>query len=421
MGGAGRMVGLALALIAASALAWSADSGDDAPGTASSGRSSLSYRGHENEADCDNLIASYPAAAGTRIDDCQTCHRGGAIARGEAGGGTRGGMDGGSAVGRNEALNPCSYCHLVDFPEPTVVQGAPASYEETLNSFGLAYKRAGRNVAALEAIAGEDADGDGYANGIEIEAVRYPGDASSTPAQKVVPIRTLTWEDLQALARHEQFLLMNAHRQRFDEYANYAGVRMLDLLNAAGVPLTEATTITCFAPDGYARDFTYEQITAAYPPGRYYPDLDPESFADPEQGFVKYAERIPEGLNSAGDEIPGRPWLMVAYAREGGDLAECYLDAVSGRLEGEGPYRLIVPQSRPGAPDRDQRCSPSKYEDGYDFDGSRDYNSGQCIRGLVAIRVNPMPAGYEEFDWKNGGYALLARRSLILYGAGAAH
>ena len=36
----------------------------------------------------------------------------------------------------------------------------------------------------------------------------------------------------------------------------------------------------------------------------------------------------------------------------------------------------------------------------------------------VAIRVNPLPEGYEEFDWKNGGFSLLEKRQLLIYGAG---
>jgi hypothetical protein len=396
-------IGLLLAAAAGLGV-WSARGRDGGPPANGEVRSSRSYRGHENDADSNNLVSVHPGAVGTRIDDCQTCHRGGAVT---------------ASRGKTADLNPCSYCHLLPFPDSTITQGGPAGYAETLNGFGLAYERAGRDVEALERIASEDSDGDGYANAAEIAALRYPGDAASTPGQQVIPIRTLEWGDLQALTRHEQFMLMNAHRQ-CDQYVAWGGARVLDVLAAAGVPLTQETTITCFAPDGYATDFTYEQIARPYPRGLYYPGLDAASFADPEQGIVEYppADQIPAGLAAAGDVIPGDPWLLVAWTRNGEALDPSRLDAASGRLAGEGPYRLIVPQRVPGSPDRSQNRSPSRFTDGRDFDGSKDYNAGLCVRGLVAIRVNPMPPGYEEFDWKNGGYALADQRRLILYGAG---
>ena len=36
---------------------------------------SRAYVGHENDRDIQNFIQFYPRAVGTRLDDCQTCHR----------------------------------------------------------------------------------------------------------------------------------------------------------------------------------------------------------------------------------------------------------------------------------------------------------------------------------------------------------
>ena len=36
--------------------------------------SSRAYRGHENDADMKGFIARYPAASGSRLDDCQMLH-----------------------------------------------------------------------------------------------------------------------------------------------------------------------------------------------------------------------------------------------------------------------------------------------------------------------------------------------------------
>jgi hypothetical protein len=48
-----------------------------------------------------------------------------------------------------------------------------------LNSYGQAYKEAGRNAAAIETIDTADSDGDGMSNADEIEAGTNPGDAEN--------------------------------------------------------------------------------------------------------------------------------------------------------------------------------------------------------------------------------------------------
>jgi len=357
--------------------------------------SSLSYKGHENDRDANALVRAFPALVGTRLDDCQTCHRAGTVVDGR---------------GRSTTMNPCSYCHLIPYPDTTLTQGAPANYQATLNSFGIAYQGHGRDADALRAIVGmED----------ELAALRYPGDSGSLPGQPVAPMRTVSWERMVHLPSVRELLLLNSHTQRFDTYATYDGVRVRDLLAGIGIGLDGVSSVTFIAPDGYAADFSLPAIDQPYPPGLYHSRLDPASFADPAQGFVQYPPpgQIPATLTER-DTIPGPPWLLIAYWRDGENVAPCYLDAASGRLEGEGPYRLVVPQSTPGAPDRGSSYSPSGCDDGYDFDPAKDHNAGRCVRGVVAIRLNPMPAGYEEFDWRNGGWAMVARREIIVYGAG---
>jgi hypothetical protein len=370
---------------------------------AGSAERSRAYRGHANDADAANLVAAYPTAAGTRLDDCATCHRAGEVR---------------DARGRTALRNACAYCHLVPFPDATVVSGAPADFAATLNPFGAAYRDAGRSVAALGAIAGRDADGDGFANNAEIAASRQPGDAASRPGQATAPTIVLSDAEIAGMPSHRQLLLLNSHTQRFDEYASVSGVRMRDLLAAAGVDLSHATGITCIAPDGYAVDFDLERVRAPYPPGVFAAGLAPRGEADTTRGFVRYpaAAELPAGL--ADGVLPDSLWLMVARRQDGHDLAMSRLEPVTGRQEGDGPYRLIAPQEVPSRPDRGTRFSPSGHADGYDFDPAKDHNAGRCIRGLVAIRVNPMPAGYEEYDWKNGGWALIERGEIIVYGAG---
>ncbi len=364
--------------------------------------SSQAYRGHENDGDIHAFVNVYPDTVGTRLDDCQTCHRGGEIE---------------SDSGKVSSLNPCLYCHLIPYPDASLISGVPLAYADTLNPYGIDYKAFGRSQDALRAIAADDSDGDSFANDAEIEALRYPGDANSMPGQPTVPLITYEWADLTALDYHEQFLLLNSHKQEFDNYATYGGVKVKALLEDACADLANATSVTFIAPDGYMIDIDIALVTGAFPAGLFYADLDPGSFADAGQGFVEYPEEMPSGL-SDGATIPGEQWLLVGYKRDGVDLATAYLDPVSGNLEEEGAYRNIVPQQVPGSPDRGSSYSPSDYDDGSDYDEAKDHNAGSCVRGIVALRVNPMPAGYEEFDWKNGGFSLIEKRQLIVYGAG---
>lgn len=364
--------------------------------------SSRAYVGHETDADMQGLIRQYPAAAGTRLDDCQTCHRGG----------VRG-------TDTEREVSPCSYCHLVVFPNGRYKTGVPKDYEATLNGYGLDYKRAGRTFEAFRAIEGRDSDGDGHANGVEIADLRHPGDAASRPGLPLAPAIVLGWDEIRKMPVHSQFLLMNKTTQRRDEYATYKGVRIIDLLAAAKVYLTGATGITVFAPDGYSGDYGLEDITAPFPQGYYYDA--PLAIADPERALLEKPESVPPGLAN-GKRIPNALWLILAYEREGKPLDVSAYEKSTGKLVGEGPYRLVKPQSHvmgdrrlPGRPDRS--VNAKTYGDGWDYSDRIDHNAGGGARGACVIRVNPMPEGYEEYDWKNG-WPLIGEKTIVIYGRG---
>jgi hypothetical protein len=38
------------------------------------------------------------------------------------------------------------------------------------------------------------------------------------------------------------------------------------------------------------------------------------------------------------------------------------------------------------------------------------------VKGVVIIRINPMPEGCQEFDIINGGYALIDEEAILIYG-----
>jgi hypothetical protein len=392
-----RSFTLALTLIALS-LAGCAEEIEPA-GTVSPASSSRAYKGHANDQDMNHLVAVYPQIAGSRLDDCQSCHTGGVV----------------TVRGKTRFRNACDYCHLIPFPDEQA-EGAPATYAQTLNPFGLAYLNAGRGVNAIRALSNRDSDGDSFTNEEEIHDFRYPGSAESKPGQPKAETVILDLEQLRAMPAHTQFLLVNSHRQRFDTYATYTGVKIRDLLEQLGVDLNEISGITIVAADGFMRDFDVEAITGRFPHGLFFSGLDIEGLGS-ECGFVAYPESLPEGLVDE-KEIPGEQWLMLAYGGDGGALDPSYLDPATGRSEGEGPLRIVVPQSEPGPPDRGSKHSPSGCGDGYDSNESADHNAGAMVRGVVAIRINPTPNGYEQFDATNGGWAYVDAGQLVVYGNG---
>ncbi len=351
--------------------------------------SSRAYKGHENDVDINNLCRVYTAVVGTRLDDCQTCHIGE--------------MDGDTQV-----TNACDNCHNL------TVYGTGHTFDETLNPYGAAYMAAGRTQSALVAIKNDDSDGDGYTNNVEIAAGRYPGNKHSMPGQPVAKLITTTLTKLKTMTSHSEFMLGNANKQEFDDYATYKGVRLSVLFAALGIDTTGATGITVIAPDGFMKSFDMDEIDMVYPEGIYDAGLDVATLGT-ECGFVTYPAVIPNGLTDLGT-IPGDQYVLIAYERDGDPMVPSYLDIVSGKIEGEGPLRLVVPQSDPGTPDRGLKYSPTNCNDGYDYDDNKDHNAGDMVRGVIAIRIDPMPDGVEEFDYTNGGWAYIDAEQLIIYG-----
>jgi hypothetical protein len=363
---------------------------------------SRAYVGHENDRDIQNFIGQYPKAAGTRLDDCQTCHRSGIPGTDPA-----------------REFSPCGYCHLLQYPNARYKTGVPKSYDDTLNSYGRTYKQRGRTSQALSAIADLDSDGDEYSNSEEIAALRYPGDTASKPRQPLAPAITLNWNDIRKLPRQQQFMLMNATTEPLDDYVGYAGVRVRDLLEAAGIDLNGAAGITVFAPDGYSIDYSIADISEPFPKGYFY--SAPGGIKEKGKALVNYPDTIPSGI-ADGKELPDTPWLLLAYERDGKSLDISHYEKGTGRLAGEGPYRLVKPQrdlmgdsSRPGRPDRSIRAKT--FGDGWDFDKEIDHNAGSCVRGACVIRINPMPAGFEEYDWKNG-WPSVEGKQIVIFGLG---
>jgi hypothetical protein len=384
--------------------------------------SSRAYKGHETERDTTNFVNAHPQAVGTRLDDCQTCHKRGTFTNNK---------------GKTVEVAACSYCHLVQHPDTTLVSPAvPATIADTLNAYGAAYLAGGKTKQALLDLDGQDSDGDGYTNGAEIADGRYPGDASSMPGLPAAPTRSLGLADLEAMPAHSEFLLANSSKQQFDEYVTYSGVKIRDLLNGIKPGLADdpgVAGITVISPDGFIKSRTTADINTQYPAGKYYAGLDTAHLGEI-CGYVKYPNTIPEtSIGTDGVAILDEQWLMLAYERDGAPLDPSNLDPTSGKINGEGPYRFVVPQKdltidgaqiSPGMPDRGQDY-PTDCSNGLEYvatgqneSQAQYHNAGDMARGVIAIRIDPMPAGYEEFDYRNGGWAYIPTSTLIVYGYG---
>jgi hypothetical protein len=317
-------------------------------------------------------------------------------------------MEGGRLV-----ASSCDHCHDL------LLHGEGRNALETLNGFGRDYLEEGRSGDALATIRERDSDGDGWTNDEEISLGRHPGSELSRPGQEVAPFRTVTLDAIRSLPSHTQFLLVNNIQQRFDEYTAYRGVTLEELFSVLEIDLDGATGLTFIAPDGYRKSLPVEYVVRVFPKPLFHSGLGIGALGR-ECGFVTYPPQLPDGV-SAGLSLPGVFRLILAFERDGEPLEPSELDVADGRIVGEGPLRIVVPQESPGKPDRGSRYSPSNCSDDFDYRPDADHNAGSMVRGVIAIRIDPMPVGVEEFDYMNGGWAYADAGELIVYGHEVGH
>ena len=342
------------------------------------------YSAHKNDRDINNFLTVYPFTRPTKLSDCSLCHKGGNITR----------------SAKTSYYGSCDYCHQI--------YGVHEPYGDitsTLNPYGMDYRSAGRDQAALLSIEQKDSDGDGSNNIAEIKALAFPGDPNDYPGLIAAPAVLMNQERLLRLPDYSEFLLINAPKDK-DSYATYRGVKLIDLLKHVGAG-AKATGITVFAPDGYSKFFPIKDparydVVGPYPQGTYYAGLD----------FVNYAF-LPAHLLK-GNVIPDKLYMLLAYFRDGDPLTTGKINPETLTLDGEGPYRLIPPQKVAGSPDRP--ANGPCLNDGWDYDPKKDHNAGSSIRSVAAIRVEPLPSGTTDFQWTEGGWNLVDSARLLIYG-----
>jgi hypothetical protein len=360
----------------------------------------LSAYHHEGEDDSPNFLAQYPSKAGTKLDHCALCHTGGSYV---------------NSKGKTVSLGSCQWCHYAYGTD------ASGNIVDTINPYGMAYLTNGRNQAALVAIEGLDSDGDGYTNITEINADRYPGNASDDPSKVPAPSKIYTMAQLQALGAHTQFLLMNAHRSD-DDYSQYTGVPVEDLLEDAGI-LKSATGITAFAPDGWATYYSLEEdsdpeiyhVKGTYPESVYYYDTEADLALNPESGWCDYSAPSCAGRSHL-DTITNANGLkmILAYQREGEPLEPGILSE-DNKLDGEGPFRVVPPQKDPCPPDQAENAADQDVV--WPFDDTWDHNKSYAARTVTMIRVEPLPEGTTDIDVLEAGWQYVDDEKIVVYGA----
>jgi hypothetical protein len=362
---------------------------------------------HMGEKDAPKFQQAYPDKVGSKLDDCSLCHKGNTYK---------------AKSGNMVTESVCQYCH------GAYGYDGKGDINTTLNTFGMDYRAAGRSAGAFPAIEKKDSDNDTYSNIAEINAVRYPGDKLDTPAKVQAPHIVLSLDELKSiLTPHEQFMLMNNSRggeTGFDYYVTYTGFIMQDLLAAAGMR-SGATGVTVMAPDGFCYSFDRASkganffIEGAYPQARYF--YDP--VADKANGgWVDYSAPGCTGRkNGQIITVDNDLHLLLAYKANGAYL-DTSIQGAQNKLAGEGPFRVVPPQLKPGYPDRkavetNPGAEPWPYDANEKF---TDHNAGFSARGVAAIRIDPLPAGTTEYDWRNNqtdaGWSFLRDKKIVIFG-----
>jgi cytochrome c553 len=365
---------------------------------------------HAGSADTDagNFLRVYPDKAGTKLDNCATCHTGGKY------------TPAGST--KESTLGSCQYCHAI-----TEYGTKPEEYPNTLNSYGKDYKTNGRSDVALGTIQNKDSDGDTYSNIDEINATRYPGDANDDPSKVVAPFRIYTKKQLQAMPQHKQFMLMNTTKSG-DYYVEYSGVVMENLLKKAGIS-TAATEVFAYSPDGYAQRHPLKDssdntgksyapfVVGSYPQASYFYAAEADKAINDTYGWCDYSSPNAVGRQD-GDPIRVKNGLrlLLALKADGTDLVPGVLGEDNKLTsDSEGPFRVVSPEKILGPPD--QPSTKPALGSIWQYNPSADHNAGFSTKCATMIKVDPLPDGTTDIDVMEAGWGYVDQGKIVVYGA----
>lgn len=352
---------------------------------------------HMGEKDSAEFLKAFPEKHNTKLDSCALCHTGGEYK---------------NANNVTVNMGSCQWCHYIYGYE------GKGNIKATLNPYGADYLNSGRNSDAVMSIASKDSDGDGYNNKAEIDAMRFPGNKEDDPLKKTAPSRTYTRTKLESLPGHTQLLLMSASKSE-DYYAEYTGVTLETLLKDAGI-LESATGIRIYSPDGWSQyhplypdpDPALYHVYGDYPPAIYQYDQQADKAKG---GWCDYSAGSDRGFsNNSPINVAGGLKLMLAYKRDGKNLDPGILSSTN-RLDGEGPYRVIVPQKTTCPPD--QPSTASNQDLVWPYKSDWDHSAGSSTRTATIIKVEPLPEGTTDIDLLEAGWKYVDEGKIIIYGA----
>ncbi len=349
------------------------------------------YKGHANDEDVNAILSTYPELKGTATDACVTCHKSGEI----------------HDAGKIRRENHCGYCHAV------FVKGK-RDIKETLNSYGAEYLAAGRGPKAVKLLGLKDSDRDGYSNEAEFKAETNPGIAQSNPSAPIAPRKIYTSGELKKMspAVNTTVFLNTSHNKAGDFYNQYRGVPAFEILKAAGIADT-ATSVDFISFDGFEGTFTLEELKRSWPQAPPVMGLSKMDIGP--CGWVNYNA---PGL-VAGTPLPSLS-VLLAFEENGKAIEKARLDPRTGKINGTGPLRLVVPQFQTSPPDLPQFADKACQEQAapeHRFNGDYDHNGGKSSFAIIAIRVNPVPKGTRDFEWEKVRDEFVAEEKLALFGA----
>jgi len=359
---------------------------------------------HMGEIDSGIFVSAYPDTAGTKLDSCNLCHKGGSYVSG----------------GKTTTLGSCQWCHYAS----NYGKIENYDYSETLNAYGKDYFGSGRSEAAIKDIHNLDSDGDGFSNAVEIAALRYPGDPNDDPTKVAAPSKVYTRAQIEAMSQHTQFLLMNASKST-DNYAQYTGVPMENLLKPLLLP--SATDVMVISPDGFSQThpFNYDPalnvyyVNGLYPSANFYYNTQADVLINPTTGWSDYSAPSVAGRvnNDPIDNSAGLK-MILAFKREGQYLAPGVLN-IQNKLDGEGPFRVVPPQKVADPPD--QRSTATNAQDPgswvWPYQPNGDHNAGASTRSTTILKVGPLPEGTTDIDLLEAGWNYIDQNKIVIYGA----
>ncbi len=105
---------------------------------------------------------------------------------------------------------------------------------------------------------------------------------------------------------------------------------------------------------------------------------------------------------------------MLMINREGSPIDTGVLTD-ENKLDGEGPYRIVVPQKSVTAPDQSSKADNQGVIWPYTPDS--DHNASRSSRSATIICVEPLPEGSTDVDTLEAGWAFVDSGKILIYGA----